>query len=64
MNKNITFLFIVKNILFIQFLSCHTSEKIFSIKFFPNYGMKCDVMLSHSANTLFHLFCLIITSFD
>ena len=29
MNKNITFLFIVKNISFIQFSSCHTSDENF-----------------------------------
>ena len=38
MNKNVTFFFILKNILCVQFSSCHTATKFFSVKFFPNYG--------------------------
>ena len=35
MNKNITSLFIVKNISFIQFSSCHTSDENFLASNFP-----------------------------
>ena len=40
MNKKHHFLFIVKNISFIQFSSCHTSNEIFRVEFFPNYGTR------------------------
>ena len=53
-NKNVTFLFIVKTILCIQFLSCHTSDKnVFNIKFFPNYELLTTVVttgISRSPN--------------
>ena len=35
MYKNITFLFIVKNISFVQFLLCHTSDEKFLASYFP-----------------------------
>ena len=44
MNKNVTFLFIVKNISCGQFSSCHTSDENF--EFFPNYGIRIQILKS------------------
>ena len=46
MNKNVTFLFIVKNISYVQFSSCHTSNKNFlTLKF-----SQTTVVLLHCYN--------------
>ena len=50
MNKKHFFSFIIKNISCVQFSSYHTSDEIFSVEFFPNYG-------TYQQNMIKILFC-------
>ena len=48
MNKNVTFLLIVKNISCVPiFFVSHQQQKIFNVKFFPNYGIPYVYGTSH-----------------